>query len=280
MYRLESNFQVKMQQEIKEFIKSYTTTIYDDDIKNSIFDESKTALHYTLQLVNQDIKELIDYRYKEYMDNKICNHIINEYNKLIKNSISKVNAIDSHSKLDALKIALKSANMNYIIKINEKYFYPFLYDLIIMSFSLRMSIAVHYAKFMKPSALADEVDRIESSYLEEDITDYYLYKELIKLIKGIPEEAKELKNFLENLEEDHESINDLKYIHPTTILLIKHYSEVLGVECKKVLSVFHQLVFQENYKKGRNENKCTAKIEKIKLSFHPDSLREKSLYVI
>ena len=79
------------------------------------------------------------------------------------------------------------------------------------------------------------------------------------------------------MEEDNESLNDLKYIHPTTMLLIKHYSEVLGVECKKVLSVFHQLAFEENYKKGLHENKCA---DNIKLSFHQDSLREESLYII
>ena len=209
---------------------------------------------------------------------KACKHIKNEYSKLVNISKSKVIGDDVHRKFNALKIALEDAKMNYVIKVDGKYIYPFLYDLILMSFSLRLTVAIHHTQFTSSCALANEVDRVEDLYMEEDVTDYYLYKELIRLIRKIPGEAKELKNFLENMQENYESINDLQYIHPTTLLLIKHYSEVLNVECKKILSVFHQLSFEENYKKIRVENKCTNKIENIQLSFHSDSLREMSLY--
>jgi hypothetical protein len=130
---------------------------------------------------------------------------------------------------------------------------------------------------MDSSSLATMVLKMSSSPIDKNTTTYYLYIELLRLIEGLPKEIKEFNNFLE---EEKEKKDDVEYIHPTTILVIKHYREVLEVKCEKVLSVFHQLAFHKNSKKRKVENMCTDKFEKINLSFHKDSLRELSLFVI
>jgi len=184
------------------------------------------------------------------------------------------------AKLTSLKKALENANMNYVIDLGDGYIYPFVYDLIIMSFSLRLSVAIYNKPVMEPSSLAKIVLEMEASPIEKNTTTYYLYKELLRLIEGLPEKIKKFNNFLENDKEKKQK-GDVDYIHPTTILVIKHYSEVLEVECKKVLSVFHQLAFHEGSEKKRKVgNMCTGKFGKINLSFHKDSLRDLSLFVI
>ncbi len=150
-----------------------------------------------------------------------------------------------------------------------------------MSFSLRLSVAIYNKQVMDSSSLATMVLEMNSSPIDKNTTTYYLYIELLRLIEGLPKEIKEFNNFLEDdKEKEKEKKDDVEYIHPTTILVIKHYSEVLEVKCEKVLSVFHQLAFHKNSKKRKVENMCTDKFEKINLSFHKDSLRELSLFVI
>ena len=278
LYKLANEEEKLMKKEIFNFIDLYKNLLRDKDIENEIYDEAQTALRNTLREADKSIDNIINVKFSDQADKKICMNIKNQYDILNTIGLSKVMG-KGKTKLTPLKKALETANMNYVIDLGDGYIYPFLYDLIIMSFSLRLSVAIYNKPVRESSSLATMVLEMHSSPIDKNTTTYYLYIELLRLIEGLPEEIKEFNNFLED-DIEKEQKDDVAYIHPTTILIIKHYSEVLKVPCEEVLSVFHQLAFHKNSKKRKVENMCTGKFKNINLSFHKDSLRDLSLFVI
>lgn len=278
LYKLENEAEKSMKKEIFTFVDIYKNLLRDEDIKNEIYDEAQTALRNTLKQAKESIDNIINVKFSNQSNKEICIHIKNQYALLNDVGLSKIMGEDT-SKLTSLKNALKDANMNYVIDLGSGYIYPFLYDLIIMSFSLRLSVAIHNKPVMESSSLSSMILEMNTSPIDKDTTTYYLHMELLRLINDMPKEIKKFNNFLEE-DKTREQEEDVEYIHPTTILIIKHYSEVLEVNCEKVLSVFHQLAFHDNSKKRKVENMCTGKFDNISLSFHKDSLRELSLFVI
>lgn len=247
-YRLETHMQAIVEKNIKDFIFTYINK--ETDINILDFNDSKNAL---LRTVNH-AKNSIDAIFKKiYSDNEDCIEIYKDYILLFEQSKNRIN---STATLREFKKILTKAKMNYIMKYKDEYIYPFIYDLLVMRFSILMTTAVYGKELNNASDMAKTINEFNRMRVNKSNDENYLHQQFLELVEILP------KNF-----------NDY------TSLIIAHYSEVLGVEYNCVASVLRQLRFAV-----ADNNKGMYKMPKYlknkKISIDEDYFRLLSLDII
>ncbi len=147
--------------------------------------------------------------------------------------------------------------MHYITIHNDKEIYPFLFDLIVMSFIYTVTYFKYEKEFNSIQAFAKKVYSTKEEYLSRSSDDNYYYNELIRAVELLPNEYKE---------------------YDPALVIVKHYSELLKCDYKSIANVLRQLRvdFADNYKPFYS---LAKKLKSIQLNFEKDDFRKLSLLV-
>lgn len=129
--------------------------------------------------------------------------------------------------------------MNYILKHDDKYIYPFLYDFLVIRFSLLTKFAVNNELFHNQRAREEERIKTDEAHHEPHSNENYESKELTKLIICIPDEYINKMviddNYMQNNYDD--------FSKRTTKFLVKYYCQILNTEYKYVAQTISRLLF-------------------------------------
>lgn len=248
-YRLRKHVKENIVKYVNNFLSVYLKGETDDDRMS--FSESKNTLLRTINLAKSYIYEI--YSNDVYFQNKQCALIYQTYVKLFDNAERKMS---KSATFKSLKIMIKKANMNYIMMQNEGYVYPFIFDLLVISFSLSLKTVVYKKELNNSKSMAKTINFFNTLNIDKDIDENYSHKEFLRLVELLPED-----------------FNDYD------VLIIKHYSEILNVDYNNIASVLRQLRFPVP-----DHNKGAYKIPKYLknklLSIDEDYFRCLSLNII
>jgi len=248
-YRLRKHAKENIQKYINNFLVTYLKK--ETDVNGMTFQESRNTLQRTLDKARYYIDEI--YSHDIYFKDKQCALIHKDYIKLFENAQSKINRSTTFR---ALKTMIKKSKMNYIMIQNEGYIYPFIFDLLVMSFSLLLKTAIYQNELNNSKSMAKTINSFNNLNVDKNIDANYLHQEFLRLVELLPE------NF-----------NDYN------VIIIKHYSEILNVDYNNIASVFRQLKFPVP-----DHNKGAFKIPKYLknkfLSIDEDHFRCLSLNII
>ena len=231
-YRLEKEFNSNAKRIINEFSTSYINKKTDETFHQD--QAIISALSETLHAIEEAIEKV--YMFYTHKKNSMCTYIYNEYKVMSSNFESKIYNSKKRTKL--LEIMQKS-KMNYILKHDDKYIYPFLYDFLVMRFSLLMKFAANNELFHNQRAREEERIRTAEAYHEPYSNENYEFKELTKLIACIPDEYINKMviddNYMQNNYDD--------FSKRPTKFLVKYYCQILNTEYKYVAQTISRLLF-------------------------------------
>lgn len=255
LHHLEPSVDNQLKQEIKLFVNTYSNKKFDTEEfeKKSLFQKSRIALFNTLEFAKKTINDLLEN--EPCLNSKECLSVFNIYKELFENSKDK---FKSSRKTSAFLQELRKTKMNYIMIYRDEYIYPFLYDLIVMSFIYTVTYKNYEKEFNNIQSFAKKVNDHKHKYLQRSSDSNYHYNEFTRCIELIPEEY--------------------KILDPSTIL-IKHYSEILDCEYNSIVNVMRQLRFEFSHLKQPTYN-LPSHLINDKLDFDHDYFRKLSLYVI
>ena len=130
--------------------------------------------------------------------------------------------LDNAKSVKVLTSSLKNANMDYVLEYEQdKYIYPFLFDLMIYSVNIKSFFyGIDKKGLYKTIIMLD--DYLNSVGLPASSKESYIYKDFKKLLMLYP---------LEYMYDEK--------IYPISIVL-KHYSEILKCDYNKVQTVLKQ----------------------------------------
>lgn len=220
-------------------------------IKGLNKDEFQEALVNTIIEAEKAIDEI--FHFEAYDDCQKCRQIRQEYADLFKNSIERVT---NPEKLKNFKVALEKAKLNYVSKYKDRYIYPFIYDLIVISFSFSIKSELYKMHIEKPRILVKSIGEMKKIDIDSDKS--YLFEDLLRLIDALPDE--------------------FKNVNPA-LLIIKHYSEILAVDYMSIVNVLKQLRVKEAGK-GTSLYYFSQSLKNIRLSFDNEHFRALSLEVL
>lgn len=247
-YRLETHMQVIVEKNIKDFIFTYINKETDTNILD--FNDSKHALLRTVNHAKDSIDAIFK---KKYSENEDCIAIYEDYILLFEQSKNRIN---STATLRQFKNILTKAKMNYIMKYEDEYIYPFIYDLLVIRFSLLMNVTVYSKELNNSSDMVKTINEFNRMRIDKSNDENYLHQQFLELVEILPKDFKDYTSFI-----------------------IAHYSQVLGVEYNYVASVLRQLRFAV-----ADDNKGMYKIPKYlknkKIDVDGDYFRLLSLDVI
>jgi len=215
---------------------------YNDYLKNTI--------ELTRTFINKLIEESPNMQTKDFQS------LIKTYNKIFQNSKER---FESPKKTSAFFQTLKKCHMDRRMQYNDKIIFPFLFDLIVMSFAFSVVHTQYKDTYTDSNKVAKAFNNYKYAYLEPDSDENYHFNEFIRATEEIPKEYKKLDD--------------------PTILMIKHYSEILNCKYTTLASLFRQLRFQfpDNEKSVYNLLQAQRNID---LNFDDDYFRKLSLYII
>lgn len=231
-YRLEKEFNKNAKQIIHVFSKSYIEKETDQSIKKDT--DIILALLETLNAIKHSIEEI--YAFNSHKENPLCVYIYNEYKNIFSNFKDK---IYNSSKRTKLLLSMQKSNMNFILKYEGKYIYPFLYNFLVIRFSLLIRTALHNEQFNNPREREKERIKTDEAHHEPSSNENYLSKELSKLIAFLPDEylnAKHINNQYIKNEYDNFSKTPTKF-------LVKYYSQILNTNYTSVAQVISKFLF-------------------------------------
>lgn len=231
-YRLEKEFNCNAKRIINEFSTSYVHKKTDETFQED--QDIISALSETLNVIEQAIEEI--YVFYANKKNSMCVYIHNEYKDISSNFKSK---IYNSKKRTKLLLSMQQSGMNYILKNDGKYIYPFLYDFLVIRFSLLIKFAVNNELFYNQKSREEEKIRANESYDAPYSDENYLSKELTKLISCIPDEYINKMvvndNYMQNNYDD--------FSKKPTKFLVKYYCQILNTDYKYVAQTISRLLF-------------------------------------
>lgn len=253
-------YQYKLDQKIKEKLKQDVNLIIqnvnnqDEYTKDVDFDESKIHLSNTLSLAQKYIDDMVSSNEKLKPDE--FKTLIDTYKQLFTNSRDR---FKTSQKTNNFLRELKKSNMYYRMSYEDKIIYPFLYDLLVVSFNYAIFHIQNKEIFTDANKAMEKVNTSKYLYLERSSDENYQLDEFKRATAEIPKEYKELDD--------------------PTILIIKYYSEFLNCEYSTVAAIFRQLRFE-----FPDANKSVYNLllpqRNIDLNFDDDYFRKLSLYII
>jgi len=247
-YHLEKHLQEIVEKNISDFIYTYVNK--ETDVNILEFHDSKDAL---LRTINH-AKDSIDGIFKEiYSENKDCLAIYKDYLLLFEQSKKRIKYTPT---LNPFKTMLTKAKMNYIMKYKDEYIYPFIYDLLVMRFSILMTVTVYNKELNNPSCMAKTTNEFSRMRINKSDDENYLHQQFLELAEILPKDFNHYTEFI-----------------------IAHYSQVLGSEYKYIAGVLRQLRFSSGEKRERMYE-ITAYLQNNKISVDEDYFRLLSLDVI
>ena len=253
-------YQYKLDPDIEQQLKKDITLIAnnvvnkDEYSKEIDFNESKIHLADTLLLAKSDIDNIIDKH--EILKSKDYSSLVQIYRQIFKNSKDRFR---SSSKTTQFIKELKKSHMYHRMPYKNKIIYPFLYDLLLMSFNYAIFHIQHKEVNTDINKLMKVVNATKYLYLEKDSDENYHFNEFTRAAEEIPLEYKTLDD--------------------PTILILKHYSEFLGCNYESIANVLRQLRFETTGHYG-NTYKLLQDQRNIDLNFDDDYFRKLSLYII
>ncbi len=141
----------------------------------------------------------------------------------------------------------------------DKIIYPFLYDLLVVSFNYAIFHIQNKEVNTDINKLMKVVNGTKYLYLEKSSDENYHFDEFKRAAEEIPYE--------------HKTLDD------PTILTIKHYSEFLDCKYDNIANIFKQLRF-ESAEHNSSVYKLLQDQRNIELNFDDDYFRKLSLYII
>jgi hypothetical protein len=251
-HNLDTNTYEYIKEEVALFLKTYQNKKTDTDSfgTKELFENSKTILNNTLKQAEKSIDFFVQ-------NNKIfpsSESLHKEYKNLFANSRDR---FKSSRKTSAFLKELRKANMHYIMYSNNTIIYPFLFDLIVMSFVYSVTYKYYEKEFNDIQSFAKIINEKKEKYLLKKSDENYYYYELIRSVEAIPPEYKLLK---------------------PSIIIMKHYSEVLDIKYTSMANIFRQLNF-EFADSRKAEYSLPKELISKKLDFDRDFFRKLSLYV-
>lgn len=244
------------------FLKTIKKEIYEvtgakeslvKKIKALSRDEFQSSLLNTIEEVEKAIDIIFDF--DKYKDSQKCREIRREYRNLLENAKERVT---NPAKLKNFKVVLRKAKLNYVSKYEDQYIYPFVYDLIVMSFSFSIKSELYKPQIEKINIMQKSTNEMTYKYIDTDSDENYLFKDLQQLIEVLPDE--------------------FKNVDPA-LLIIKHYSEILEVDYEAIANVLKQLKVKKA-DDGKRIYALPMKLKDIRLSIDDDHFRGLSLNII
>jgi len=231
-YRLEKPVNKIMKKTVDDFLDDFLNKKTDQYFTKE--EDTYLTLSRTLESIKMSIQDI--YEYTIHKNNPLCNIIYNEYKKIFSNFEIKINTPKKRVKL--LDVIQKS-KMNYISKHNGTYIYPFIYDLLVIRFSMLLKTALHNEQLNKAHLLAKEINETKYKFHDKDSNENYFFNELLILAEELPEEYIN-KDYVDQnyLETEYDKFS--KY---STKLIVKQYSQILDIEYKAVALVASRLIF-------------------------------------
>lgn len=209
--------------QIDSFLNIYLNKKTDVDLEG---DEQKEALLKTLEYAKEEINNIFEY--SVYNTNENCNKLYKKNVDFFKKSEER---ITNSSKLSKFKIALEKAKMNYIMEYKGNNIYPFIFDLIVMRFSLIMMSVAYEEELKSVQLMIQKINKHEYKFIDKSRDEQYIHQDFKQIVEVLPKDYEDM-----------------------TILLIKHYSEILEVEYDYVATVLRQLHF-DTASKNKGEYK-------------------------
>lgn len=259
-YSLEKEFNKNAKEIIHIFSKSYIEKETDEIIQGD--KDIILALSETLNAVKHSIEEI--YAFNNHKENPLCVYIYNEYKDIFSNFKDK---IYNSSKRTKLLLSMKKSNMNFILKHEGTYIYPFLYDFLVIRFSLLIRTALKNKQLNNPRERERERIKTDEAHYKPSSNENYLSKELSKLIAFLPDEYIHTKH-INNQYIKHEYDNFSK---TPTKFLVKYYSQILNTNYTSVAQVISKFLFDlpkynETYFYESKDIKC----KKLEIEDHDD----------
>ena len=251
-YKLDQTIKEKLKQDVNLIIQNvHNQNEYTKDVG---FDESKVHLSNTLSLAQKYIDNIVSSNEKLKSDE--FKTLIDTYKQLFTNSRDR---FKTSQKTNNFLRELKKSNMYYRMPYEDKIIYPFLYDLLVVSFNYAIFHIQNKEIFIDANKAMEKVNASKYLYLEKSSDENYQLDEFKRATVEIPKEYKELDD--------------------PTILIIKHYSEFLNCEYSTIAAIFRQLRFE-----FPDANKSVYNLllpqRNIELNFDDDYFRKLSLYII
>jgi len=253
-------YQYKLDPHIEQQLKKDTTLIVnnlmnkDDYVKNIDFNESRIHLSNTLEYAEKSINVIIDNN--KDLESKDYSSLIQTYRQIFKNSTKR---FQNSKKTSPFLRELKKSNMYHRMPHEDKIIYPFLYDLLVVSFNYSIFHIQHKEVNIDINKLMKVVNSTKYLYLEKSSDENYHFDEFKRAAEEIPYEYKTLDD--------------------PTILIIKHYSEFLDCNHENIGNILRQLRF-ESAEHHSSIYSLLQDQRNIKLNFDDDYFRKLSLYII
>jgi hypothetical protein len=231
-YRLEQEFTRNTKKIIHDFSNSYIEKQTDKIIQEDT--DIILALSKTLNAVKDSIEEI--YTFNDYKENPLSVYIYNEYKDIFSNLKDK---IYNSKKRTKLLLSMKQSRMNYILKNDGEYLYPFLYDFLVIRFSLLIKTAVNNELLHNQRAREEERIKTDEEHHKPSSNENYLSKELTKLIACIPDEYIN-KMYIDDkyMKNNYDSFSKTP-----TKFLVKYYCQILNTDYKYVAQTISRLLF-------------------------------------
>lgn len=251
-YKLDQTMQEELKQDVSLIIQNVNNQ--NEYTKDVNFDESQVHLSNTLSLAQKYIDDIVSSNEKLKSDE--FKTLIDTYKQLFTNSRDR---FKTSQKTNNFLRELKKSNMYYRMPYEDKIIYPFLYDLLVVSFNYSIFHIQNKEIFIDVNKAMEKVNASKYLYLEKSSDENCQLDEFKRATAEIPKEYKELDD--------------------PTILIIKHYSEFLNCEYSTIAAIFRQLRFA-----FPDANKSVYNLllpqRNIELNFDDDYFRKLSLYVI
>jgi len=251
-YKLDSLTQERLQKDIDLIIYNLSNKgQYICDLEPL---EYQNYLRNTIDLAYSSINRLIEEN--PNIQTKDFQPLIRMYKEIFQNSKER---FKSPKKTSAFFQTLKKCNMDQRMHYDNKVIFPFLFDLVVMSFAFSVAHTEYKDTYTDSNKLAKAFNDYKYAYIERDTDENYYFNEFVRAAEEIPKEYKELDD--------------------STILIIKHYSEILNCKYTTLASLFRQLRFQfpDNEKAVYN---LLLPQRNIDLNFDDDYFRKLSLFII
>jgi len=253
-------YQYKLDPFILQQLKKDTALIVnnlihkDDYIKTIDFNESCLHLSDTLACAEKSINDIIDNN--KDLESKDYSSLIQTYRQIFKNSKKR---FQNTKKTSPFLTELKKCNMYHRMPYEDKIIYPFLYDLLVVSFNYSKFHIQYKEVNTDINKLMKVVNSTKYLYLEKSNDENYHFDEFKRAAEEIPYEYKTLDD--------------------PTILIIKHYSEFLNCNHENIGNILRQLRFE--YAEHHSSVYSLLQDQRnIELNFDDDYFRKLSLYII
>lgn len=251
-YKLDPTTYERLKKDIDSVI--YNLSHKDQYICDISSSEYNDYLKNTMELAHTYINKLIEEN--PYLQTKDFQPLIKTYKGIFQNSKKR---FENARKTSAFFRTLKRCHMNRRMHYNDKIIFPFLFDLVVMSFTFSAAHIQYKETYADSNKVAKAFSDYKYAYLDRDSDENYHFNEFFRAAEEIPQEYKNLDD--------------------PTILIIKHYSEMLNCNYRTLASLFRQLRFQFQDHEKSVYNLLLPQ-RNIDLNFDNDYFRKLSLYIV